>query len=67
MKISVSYFELFLVLFSVRKMPTDISVIRIEIEVAIIAKAALHSSKGLNHTLRAIKSEQKTTLILNPF
>jgi hypothetical protein len=67
MKISVSYFELFLVLFSVRKMPTDISVIRIEIEVAIIAKAALHSSKGLNHTSRAKNFDKKTALILNPF
>jgi len=67
MKISVSYFELFLVPFSVRKMPTDISVIRTEIGVAIIAKAALHLSKGLNPTPRAKNSEQKTTSNLNPF
>jgi hypothetical protein len=67
MKISVSYFELFLVPFSVRKMPTDISVIRTEIRVAIIAKAALHLSKGLNSTPRAIISGKKTALVLNPF
>jgi len=59
MKISVFSLELFLVPFSVRKMPTDISVIRTEIGVAIIAKATFNLSKGLNPTPRAIKSERK--------